>query len=302
VSLGRLDLNLLLALESLLEERSVTRAAARMNLAQPTLSASLAKLRRHFGDELLVRSGNEYRLTPLAARLRDRVHIAVTEVDRVFQSRSAFDPATRTREFKLLVSDYALAVIGGPLAELLATEAPHARLHMSPVSSTTADLPEQTLLGHDLLFMPHGFIVDMPHQNVFEDEWRCVISADNPLVGDELTVDHLRTLPWATSYSGPTASTPAVRQMRMQGIEPQVQVITDSFLAVPRLVAGSNRVALLQKRLLRDIVPLTGLRVLPCPFPAGPLVEAMWWHPVNDDDPEHAYLRDAVTRACSTLA
>jgi DNA-binding transcriptional LysR family regulator len=102
-----------------------------------------------------------------------------------------------------------------------------------------------------------------------------------------------------TSYSGPIASTPAARQTRMQGIEPDIALITDSFLAVPALVVGSDRVALLQRRLVCGLVPLAGLRVMPCPFTAGPMVEAIWWHPVNDDDPEHAYLRDAVARACA---
>jgi hypothetical protein len=85
--------------------------------------------------------------------------------------------------------------------------------------------------------------------------------------------------------------------MRMRGIEPQVQVITEQFLTVPGLVAGSNRVALLQRKLV-DLLPLNvGVRALPCPVEVGQLVEAMWWHPVFDDDPEHAYLRDLVQRA-----
>jgi hypothetical protein len=66
---------------------------------------------------------------------------------------------------------------------------------------------------------------------------------------------------------------------------------------VPALVSGSGRVALLQRRLV-DLLPLdSGIRAVPCPFDAGPLIEAMWWHPVFDDDPEHAYLRDLVGRA-----
>ena len=71
VNLASLDLNLLVSLDALLQQRSVTRAAAQMGLSQPALSASLARLRRHFGDELLTRAGNEYRLTPLAVQLRD---------------------------------------------------------------------------------------------------------------------------------------------------------------------------------------------------------------------------------------
>ena len=78
---------------------------------------------------------------------------------------------------------------------------------------------------------------------------------------------------------------------------PRVQVVNESFLTVPVLVAGSDRIALLQRRLV-NLLPLdTGIRALPCPFDAGPLIEAMWWHPVYDDDPEHAWLRDLVVRA-----
>jgi hypothetical protein len=83
----------------------------------------------------------------------------------------------------------------------------------------------------------------------------------------------------------------------MRGIEPTVQVITENFLTVPGLVAGSERIALLQRRLV-GLLPLTlGLRALPPPVEVGQLVEAMWWHPVYDDDPEHTYLRDLVVRA-----
>jgi DNA-binding transcriptional LysR family regulator len=85
--------------------------------------------------------------------------------------------------------------------------------------------------------------------------------------------------------------------MRMLGIEPTVAVVTENFLTVPGLVAGSRRIAVVQ-RLLIDLLPLdSGVRALPCPFDAGPLVEAIWWHPAFDDDPEHRYLRDLVVRA-----
>jgi DNA-binding transcriptional LysR family regulator len=104
VNLGNLDLNLLVSLDALLEQRSVTRAAEQMGLSQPALSASLARLRRHFGDELLSRVGNTYRLTPLAVQLRPRVRLALDGVERVFSAQPDFDPAESTREFSVLVS------------------------------------------------------------------------------------------------------------------------------------------------------------------------------------------------------
>jgi DNA-binding transcriptional LysR family regulator len=297
VNLASLDLNLLVSLDALLQERSVTRAAARMGLSQPALSASLARLRRHFGDELLSRVGNEYRLTPLAVQLRELARLALTGVERVFDAQTEFDPASSQREFHLLISDYGVAVLGDTIAGLLAEEAPHARLRLSANTPSTVDRAAQILLTTDLLVLPHGFITDLSHRDLYRDEWVCVVSADNEAVGDRLTVENLETLPWVVTFHGPTAATPAARQMRMRGIEPTVQVVTENFLTVPGLVAGSARIALLQRRLV-DLLPLNvGLRALAPPVEVGQLVEAMWWHPVFDDDPEHAYLRDLVVRA-----
>src|SRR5215217_2732539 len=112
VNLASLDLNLLVSLDALLQQRSVTRAASQMGLSQPALSASLGRLRRHFGDELLTRVGNEYRLTPLAVQLGDLARLALTGVERVFTAQPEFDPASSTREFSLFMSDYGVAVLG----------------------------------------------------------------------------------------------------------------------------------------------------------------------------------------------
>jgi DNA-binding transcriptional LysR family regulator len=297
VNLASLDLNLLVSLDALLQQRSVTRAASQMGLSQPALSASLARLRRHFGDELLTRVGNEYRLTPLALQLRDLARLALSGVERVFTAQTEFDPASSTREFTLLISDYGVAVLGDTIAALLAEEAPHARLRLTANTPSAVDRADQILLSTDLLVLPHGFVSDLSHLDLYRDEWVCVVSSDNPAVEDELTVEHLETLPWVVTFHGPTAATPASRQMRMRGIEPNVQVITENFLTVPGLVTGSERIALLQRRLV-ELLPLDiGLRALPPPVEVGQLVEAMWWHPVFDDDPEHAYLRDVVSRA-----
>ncbi|HLM06314.1 MAG TPA: LysR family transcriptional regulator, partial [Blastococcus sp.] len=280
MNIASLDLNLLVSLDALMQERSVTRAAARMGLSQPALSASLARLRRHFGDDLLTRVGNEYRLTPLAVQLRELSRLALTGVERVFDAQPAFDPASSTREFSLLISDYGVAVLGDTLAALLAEEAPNARLRFIANSPSAVDRAEQVLLSTDLLVLPHGFVSELSHRDLYRDEWVCIVAADNEAVGEELTVADLESLPWVVTFHGPTAATPAARQMRMRGIELDVQVVTESFLTVPGLVAGSRRIALLQRRLV-ELLPLNlGIRALAPPVEVGQLVEAMWWHPV----------------------
>jgi DNA-binding transcriptional LysR family regulator len=297
VNLASLDLNLLVSLDALLQQRSVTRAAAQMGLSQPALSASLARLRRHFGDELLTRAGNEYRLTPLAVQLRELARMALTGVERVFDAQTEFDPASSRREFSLLVSDYGVAVLGDSIAALLAEEAPHARLRLTANTPAAVDRADQILLSTDLLLLPHGFVSDLSHRDLYRDDWVCIVAGDNDEVGDQLTVEDLESLPWVVTFHGPTAATPAARQMRMRGIEPKVAVVTENFLTVAGLVAGSRRIALLQRRLVDLLPPDLGLRALAPPVEVGQLVEAMWWHPAFDDDPEHAYLRDVVLRA-----
>ncbi|MEU6415340.1 LysR family transcriptional regulator [Microbispora sp. NPDC046933] len=300
--LSNLDLNLLVSLDALLDQRSVTRAAQQLGLSQPALSASLARLRRHFGDELLTRVGNEYRLSPLAAQLKPRVRLALDGVERIFTAQPVFDPRESSREFSVLLSDYACAVLGNVLTELLGQEAPGARLRLMHNTPAAVDHAEQTLLTTDLLVVPHGFVTDLPHAEVLRDRWVLVVSADNPDVGDTLTIEQIEAMPWVATYYGPTASTPAARQMRMLGIEPRVQVVTESFLTIPGLVAGTRRIALLQERLVRLFSVDVGIRSLPCPFEVGPLVDAMWWHPVYDRNPEHAFFRDLLLRAAQQVS
>src|SRR3954464_12495079 len=150
VNLASLDLNLLVSRDGLLQQRSVTRAATQMGLSQPALSASLARLRRHFGDELLTRVGNEYRLTPMAVQLKELARIALSGVERVFTAQPEFDPASSTREFTLLVSDYVVAVLGDAVAGLLTEEAPNTRLRFTPHSPALVERADQALLATDL--------------------------------------------------------------------------------------------------------------------------------------------------------
>ncbi len=188
MELARLDLNLLVTLDALLDQRSVTRAAEQVGLSQPAVSAQLARLRRHFGDELLARVGNQYRLTPLAGQLRGRVRTAVTGVERVFAAEPDFDPGTSTREFALLMSDYGVAMLGTSLAAALAREAPNARVRFVANTPATVDNATQALTGIDLLVLPHGFVDNLPYRDLCHDDWVCVVSADNTDVGDGLTI------------------------------------------------------------------------------------------------------------------
>lgn len=292
----QVDLNLLTPLRALLEERSVTRAAERLQMSQPAMSAALKRLRRHFDDELLSRRGNAYHLTPLAEQLLERVHPVLAGVDRVFSAQGEFDAAAMTREFRVHSSDFGISVLGGALTSVLAEHAPRASLRFEPVSQPVVVGAPETLRYADGLLMPHGFITQAEHQDLFEDRWVLLVDAESP-VRDPLTLDDLGRLPWAYTLSGPSEYTPAAKQLQLLGVEPRVEVVSPSFLAVPSLLRGSNRVALLQETVAARFAASGEFRVLECPFDVVPLVEGFWWHPVHDREPEHAWFRSMLSQA-----
>nr|WP_203614445.1 LysR family transcriptional regulator [Streptomyces rochei] len=295
-----MDLNLVVALRALLEERNVTRAGQRVGLSQPAMSAALSRLRRHFDDDLLARVGGHYELTALGQVLLDRTTTAYDVLERLFASQADFDPAKERREFKLVASDYAVAVFGAELARFVHEEAPGIRLRFAQTPPTVVDATDALLSTSDGLLMPHGVISDFPATDLYGDRWVFLVADDHPSVGDRLTRQDLARLPWVTYQR--TYDAPAVRQLGMLGIEPRVEVSVDSFQIIPLLVAGTRRIALIQARLARLLAPLAGVRVVEPPYEAVPLREAMWWHPVHTHDAAHIWLRETAARVGGRMA
>ncbi|WP_405623327.1 LysR family transcriptional regulator [Streptomyces sp. NBC_00076] len=299
MNLSRLDLNLVLALRALLEERNVTRAGERIGLSQPAMSAALSRLRRHFDDELLARTGNSYELTPLGVALRDRSATACDLLERVFSSQADFDPTTETREFTLLAADYGAAVFGAALARVLHHEAPGIRLTFQHPAPSVEENTAALLSTVDGLLMPHGVIDGFPYVDLHQDRWLCMVADDHPEIGHELTLDQLARLPWAV-YQRPYDA-PAARQLSMLGVSPLVEVSVQNFQLLPHMVEGTRRIAMIQERLARKAVRSAAVRVLPCPFEAVPVQEAMWWHPVHTQDAGHIWLRQKAREVGATL-
>jgi DNA-binding transcriptional LysR family regulator len=230
-----------------------------LGVSQPAVSAALARLRRHFDDPLLRRTGNSYSLTPLAMLLKEQTSVA--------------------------------------LGALLDEQAPGVRLHLEHHTARIIDHTAEHLRLVEGVLMPHGFITGLPFTDLYEDGWRCLVSASNRRVGDELTMGLLAELPWAFTYFSPTAFTPAGRQLQMLGVEPRVQIIVESFLALPFVIAGTDRLALVQSHLVPRLTAAGDVRALPCPFDAVPIAEALWWHPMYERDPAHLWLRQRLAEA-----
>ena len=297
LSFLHLDLNLLIALDALLREQSVTKAAARLNRSQPALSASLKRLRRQFDDELLIRVGNRHELTPLGAQLRRRVAILMADVERLFQSRSRFEPERSTREFVLGGSDYGEHMLGRAIAHELAETAPNVRLRFQMLNDETIADAAASIRNLDGLIFPLGFIDDLPHIRTFVDRWVLIADRSNDRLGDEVTPEDLSEFEFVSAFHRDVAMVPAVRQLQLMGVEVSVSVATEGFTSIPFLVEGTQRIAVIQEGLARQIIDSTRFKIVECPFDAVPLVESFWWHPSLDHDPGHVWFRGLVERA-----
>ena len=299
---SRPDLNLVVALHALLEERHVSRAAARIGVGQPAASTMLARLRRHFGDELLVRVGNHYELTPLGALLREQATSVLELNDRLFATKTRFDPATTKREFLIVMSDYVLGLLGPQLTTAIEEQAPHARLRFRLFHGRerdTADPVEQVGLNAiDGAILPReGPHRDIPHLDLYQDTWVCVVAKENRFVGDDPTLAELAARNWVLAYHTPGFTTTAMARLQAHGVVPNVSVVVDSHQALPRFIVDSDRVGLLPQRLASTIAPSTGLRTLPFPLDAGPLQQSFWWHPAHSLDPAHTWFRETLLGA-----
>ncbi|MFK0159913.1 LysR family transcriptional regulator [Streptomyces sp. NPDC090493] len=297
MNLASLDLNLVVALRALLEERNVTQAGRRVGLSQPAMSAALAKLRRQFDDDLLARVGGHYELTPLGEVLLDRTTAACGLLERLFTSQTDFDPTTESREFTLAATDYGVAVFGAELARALDREAPGIRLRFAPIPTGILEEPGALLSTIDGLIMPHGLISGFPATELFQDDWVFLVAEDNHEVGDQLTRDDVARLPWVTYLR--TYDSPAVRQLGMLGIEPRVDISADSFSALPFLVSGTRRIAMIPALLAERLRGVAPVRIMKAPYESVPLQEALWWHPVHTRDAAHIWLRETAARVAS---
>ena len=138
-----IDANLLLPLYALLQERNLTHAGDRIALSQPAMSGALARLRRHFGDDLLVRTAHGFELTPLAEQLGPPVAEAVEAAEARLGGPRVFDPGTARKRFTVSISEYAMTVLSEPLTRLLRAQGPGCSVAFDAVASTRRQYEQQ---------------------------------------------------------------------------------------------------------------------------------------------------------------
>ncbi|MBV8577601.1 MAG: LysR family transcriptional regulator [Acetobacteraceae bacterium] len=301
MNLSRLDLNLLVALEALLDEAHVTRAAQRANISQPAMSDALHRLRRLFGDELLVRIGREYQLTTLAMELREPLHELLQLAEGIVQRREVFDPSRDSRVFNLVISEYSGYVLVQPLLQRIAKEAPGVSLHLQ---RTTRGEPEKITSDLNIGLWPSPGPADLglPSEILFEDRWVCAVWAGNDDIADTITLDDYLRRPHAVYHLGQNDRLGiADRAIQAMNHPRHVQVAADSFLLLPLLLEKTPQVAFIHERLGKKLAAIADIRMVEPLFEMPPLAEAMYWQSRNTSDPAHKWLRSMLREVAAGL-
>jgi DNA-binding transcriptional LysR family regulator len=287
--IDQVDLNLLPPLAALLEERHVSRAADRVRLSQPAMSRALQRLRRHFGDELLVRGPDGYSLTPRAERIRDQLATAVTHLEQLFAIET-FDPATAAQSFRLAVSDYTVSAIGPALVRTILTQSPNSAVSCEVLDAHAFDKLDAGTL--DLVVYGRTAPERYCSEHLFTDRFVCVVAAEHPLA-HQTSVSLSTYLRWphlAIEVDQPWID----RALETLGTSRRVAVSMPYFALAPSILPGTELVLTVPAQLAHHNADRALTRIIAAPRELGQLKFYAVWHPRFDKDPSHCWLRQVV--------
>ena len=287
-----LDLNLLMALDALLLERNVTRAAARVGLTQSAMSHKLRRLRELFGDDLLVGGRQGMVPTERALALAGPVRRGLLELRSAIRSTAPFDPATAQRDFTIISSDYADLVILPRVLEHLSRTAPGIGLRMRPPTGAIHQALEDG--SADLVMGRPVEGSGLRQRVVFEETLVVIVRPGHPaLDGDGTSLPLERYLELGhVMMSADDEPGPLDQMLATRGLSRRIVLRTPYFVGLPFMVARSELVAIVPRGLAEEAATVVPLRILPPPVPLPSTRIMMTWHERAHRDPAHEWLRE----------
>jgi LysR family transcriptional regulator, nod-box dependent transcriptional activator len=284
-----LDLNLLVALDALVAHQNVTRAARQLFISQSAMSGALARLREHFNDDLIVKSGRRMTLTPLAESLAQPLREVLSETTRLVKTRSAFDPAKSDRRYKIGCSDYVWTMLISEVLRRLAVEAPHVELWFA---GTEREFEKSDI---DLLIVPDRFAGrGHPNEVLFAERYVCIAWTRNSLLGKRLTQPQYLSMGHVVSYSWPQRRDFIGDWFHRLGKPLKTASVTPSYTLLPISVVGTNYLALVPERLARYYAKTLPLRILEPPVDIPAMTSVLQWHSYQNSDPGMQWMRATI--------
>lgn len=300
VDFSEVDLNLLKLFDALLKERSVTRAGQRLGLSQPAASRALGRLRRLLGDRLVVRTSQGLELTSRAIALAEPV-ARLLEDARSIVAPLVFEPLTASGRFTIATIDHMTLLLMPALIARLTRLAPGLDLEIPPPSGNNVDLIAQG--GADLAIGVYDALPARFHcRSLYDEDLVCVVRRGHPVIAAGLTLERFVRLSHVLviiTGQGESAVDVALSQ---RGLSRRVAVRLPHFLAAPMLVAESDMILSLPRRLAHRIAMLTPIEVLELPLETGCFTPSMIWHERRHNDPAHQWLRQQIVEISAEVA
>jgi DNA-binding transcriptional LysR family regulator len=286
-----IDLNLLVTLDVLLAEENVTVAARRLGLSQSAVSRSLMRLRELFGDELFVRTGQGMRPTRRALELAAPLRRALADLGGLLDPRERFDPMTAQRVFQIAALDYSQLTLIGPWTARLAERAPRIDVVVRQLSvHSKRDLEAGVL---DLYVAPRTrTVAGVVWTALHEDDYTCVVWSEHAV--RRLTLARYVQLEHVLVAPGERPGGLVDRVLAERGLARRVSVQVPTFLSVPYLLLGTQRIATVPRRIAERFVEQHALRMLEPPVELPPVVLHLGWHELHRSDPGHSWLREQL--------
>ena len=294
--LREIDFNLLSSLKVLLEERHVTRAAERVGISQPAMSAALARARVLFGDPLLVRGSKGLALTPRAERVLEQLGEVTSRVTHMLSLPTELVPATSTRKFSLIGTDFVEMLLLPRLLEALAVEAPGVVIIFRAPDFKNLE----RMMAEGELDLSVGYCPGAPEllmrKVVFEETFVCVSRAQHPRIGGHLSLEryielvHIQTLPKGSAMYASLIDV----ALASMGLVRRIALWQPSFLAVAGVVAATDMVSTLPRRLAARVASCAQVDVHELPFELPSAEIALHWHARHQDDVGHRWFRHRV--------
>jgi DNA-binding transcriptional LysR family regulator len=286
----QLDLNLLTALDALLEEGSVGAAAERLHLSQPAMSRTLNRIRRTTGDPILVRSGRTMLPTPYALAVRADVHTVVQQARRVLAPQREVDLATLERTFVLRCHDAITTALAPDLVAAVRAEAPGVRLRFLAESSADSD---DLRRGHTDVEIGAGepATTDLRAEHLGQEEFRIVMRRANPLCDGELTVDRYAAAEHITISRRGRLRDPVDTALEELGMTRHVVASAPTTAVGLRIVATSDIIVAVPAAMCRPDITTLDLTTAPLPVDTPPVQLVLTWHRRYDTDNAHTWLR-----------
>ena len=299
--LHRLDLNLLIMLDILIAERSVSQTAQRLSMTQPAVSNALSRLRAHFDDELFVVMGRRMVPTPLCDSLAEPVRRIIAELSVIAAARAGFDPATADRMVTIICSDYVFLVFLSQALRRLAVDAPNVKVRTLLANEGMGDLLRSGRADFGVFPEPR-LIEGLPHATLFEDGFSVIAWTENTLVKEPLSTEQYLSLGHVSTSIGPSTP-PHIEQQSLDlyGIERNIAVYAPNFTGVAEAVLGTNYIATVHTRSAEIMSQRMPLNVMAPPVAIAPFKECLQWNPAMEIDPGIIWIKNYLIEMAHTL-